>query len=118
MSNKKSNKTNKKNKKGSKNGLIKAEKIKFSQKHPKITIALRIILLLILIIAVIATGVVVGMIYGGWGDNFEITKEELVIGSSNSVILDKDGNKNGQQLYNMYFMQENHHLEEAQSHSN
>ena len=93
MSNKKSNKTNKKNKKGSKNGLIKAEKIKFSQKHPKITIALRIILLLILIIAVIATGVVVGMIYGGWGDDFEITKEELVIGSSNSVILDKDGNK-------------------------
>lgn len=93
MSNKKSNKTNKKNKKGSKNGLIKAEKIKFSQKHPKITIALRIILLLILIIAVIATGVVVGMIYGGWGDDFEITKEELVIDSSNSVILDKDGNK-------------------------
>ena len=93
MSNKKSNKTNKKNKKGSKNGLIKAEKIKFSQKHPKITIALRILLLLILIIAVIATGVVVGMIYGGWGDDFEITKEELVIGSSNSVILDKDGNK-------------------------
>ena len=33
------------------------------------------------------------MIYGGWGDDFEITKEELVIGSSNSVILDKDGNK-------------------------
>lgn len=93
MSNKKSKKTSKKNKKGSKNGLIKAEKIKFSQKHPKITIALRILLLLILIIAVIATGIVVGMIYGGWGDDFEITKEELVIGSSNSVILDKDGNK-------------------------
>ena len=93
MSNKKSKKTDKKNKKGNKNGLIKADKIKFSQKHPKITVALRILLLLIIIIAVIAMGIVVGMIYGGWGDDFEITKEELVIGSSNSVILDKDGNK-------------------------
>lgn len=85
--------SNKKSKKGNKNGLIKADKTKFSQKHPKITIALRIILLIIIIIAVIATGIAVGMIYGGWGDDFEITKEELVIGSSNSVILDKDGNK-------------------------
>ena len=93
MSNKKSKKTDKKNKKGNKNGLIKADKIKFSQKHPKITVALRILLLLIIITAVIAMGIVVGMIYGGWGDDFEITKEELVIGSSNSVILDKDGNK-------------------------
>ncbi len=44
-------------------------------------------------IAVVGTGIVVGMLYGGWGDDFEITKEELVIGSSNSVVLDKDGNK-------------------------
>ena len=70
-----------KNKKHSKNELVKKDKKKFSAKHPKITVALRILLLLI------------GMLYGGWGDDFEITKEELVIGSSNSVVLDKDGNK-------------------------
>lgn len=82
-----------KNKKHSKNELVKKDKKKFSAKHPKITVALRILLLLIIMIAVVGTGIVVGMLYGGWGDDFEITKEELVIGSSNSVVLDKDGNK-------------------------
>ena len=91
MGDKKSKKT--RNKKNNKNELVKAEKIKFSKKHPKITIALRILLLLIVILVVIATGIAVGMVYGGWGDDFEITKEELVIGSSNSIILDKDGEK-------------------------
>ena len=71
----------------------KKEKVKFSKKHPKLTIFLRLLILLIVILAVIGTGVVVGMLYGGLGDDFEITKEELVIGSSNSIILDKDGNK-------------------------
>ena len=71
----------------------KNEKKKFSQKHPVIAIILRLILLLIIIIAVIVTGIVVGMLYGGWGEQFEISQDELVIGSSNSTILDKDGNK-------------------------
>ena len=84
-----------KNKKNSKNELVKVkkEKVKFSKKHPKLAIALRILLLIIVILVVVGAGVVVGMIYGGWGDDFEITKEELVIATSNSVILDKDGNK-------------------------
>ena len=82
-----------KNKKHSKNELVKTNKKKFSTKHPKLTIVLRIILLLVIMLAVVGTGIVVGMLYGGWGDDFEITKEELVIGSSNSVVLDKDGNK-------------------------
>ena len=81
------------NKKHSKNELVKTSKKKFSAKHPKLAIALKIILLVIVMVAVVGTGVVVGMLYGGWGDDFEITKEELVIGSSNSVVLDKDGNK-------------------------
>ena len=81
------------NKKHDKNELVKTNKKKFSAKHPKLAIALKIILLVIVMVAVVGTGVVVGMLYGGWGDDFEITKEELVIGSSNSVVLDKDGNK-------------------------
>ena len=75
------------------NHKSKEEKKKFSEKHPKLAVALKIILLLIVAIVVIATGVVVGMLYGGWGDDFKITKEELVIGSSNSVVLDSAGNK-------------------------
>lgn len=93
MSNKKSKKENKKNKRHVKNELIKSNKEKFSKKHPKFTLAIRIIFLILIMALVVGTGVVVGMLYGGWGDDFEITKEELVVGSSNSVVLDKDGNK-------------------------
>ncbi len=71
----------------------KSEKKKFSQKHPKMALTIKIILLLIIIVAVIGTGIVIGMLYGAWGDEFKITEEELIIGSSNSIILDKDGNK-------------------------
>lgn len=93
MSDKKRKKTNQKNRKRSKNQLVKTEKVKFSKKHPKIAVGLRILLLIIVMVAVVGTGILVGMLYGGWGDDFEITKEELVIGSSNTIVLDKDGNK-------------------------
>ena len=93
-SRKNTNKSTKKTKRRSKSTREKAlTKQKFLQKHPKIAVLLKLMLLFILAIMVIATGIVVGMIYGGWGDNFEITEKELVIGSSNSIILDKDGNK-------------------------
>ena len=96
MSNKKNeqNKATNQNKTTSKKSKnSKTEKIKFGQKHPKLSITLKITTLLILAALVICTGIVVGMLYGAWGEEFEITEEELVIGSSNSIILDKDGNK-------------------------
>ena len=65
----------------------------FFEKHKKFALFLKINLLLIIALIVAVTGIIIGMIYGGWGDDFAITKEELVIGSSNSIILDKDGNK-------------------------
>ena len=71
----------------------KKEKKKFSKKHPILSLLIKICILLVLALVVIGAGIVCGMIYGGWGDDFEITQEELVIGSSNSIILDKDGNK-------------------------
>ena len=94
----------KKNKKAKRNINNKKEKRKrkedkslkkqnFLEKHTKITLFLKIILLLTIALIVVGTGIIIGMIYGGWGDDFAITKEELVIGSSNSIILDKDGNK-------------------------
>ena len=51
MSDKKSKKTNQKNRKRSKNQLVKSEKVKFSKKHPKLAVALRIIILLLVMVA-------------------------------------------------------------------
>lgn len=78
MSNKKTNK-----KSGNK-------KIKFSKKHPKLTITIRLILLVLVMVAVVGSGIVVGMLYGAWGQEFEISEEELLI-NGNSVVLDTDG---------------------------
>lgn len=82
MKNKKTKKTNKKNSN---------KKIKFSKKHPKLALAIKLIILLIVILAVIGTGIIVGMIYGKWGQDFEISEEELLI-SGNSKLLDDDNN--------------------------
>ena len=80
------------NKKVSKNDKKKSgKKMKFSEKHPKISLAIKILILLVVLVVVIGAGVVVGMLYGMWGQDFEISEEELVI-TGNSVILDRDGN--------------------------
>ena len=68
----------------------KTKKMKFSKRHPKIAITIRLALVLIVVAFVIGAGIVVGMIYGMWGDDFEISTEELTL-AGNSVILDKDG---------------------------
>ena len=92
MNIKKNKNVNKKVKKDS-SKKSKTDKTKFSQKHPKISLLIKICLLLFVALLVTAAGIICGMIFGGWGDDFEITQDELVIGSSNSIILDKDGNK-------------------------
>ena len=70
----------------------KDKKIKFKDKHPKLSLAIKITILLVLLIAVVATGIVIGIIYGVFGDEFEITIEELAEPTSNSIIYDIDGN--------------------------
>ena len=69
----------------------KKQKVKFSKKHPKITLAIRLTILLIILVMVIGAGVIVGIIYGMWGDDFEISEEELTL-TGNSFILDSKGN--------------------------
>lgn len=69
------------------------KKMKFSKKHPKILLTIKIVILLILLTVVVGSGIVIGMLYGAWGEDFEISLEELTIGSSNSIILDSEGNK-------------------------
>ena len=64
---------------------------KFSARHPKLMMALRIFILLFLLLCVIGAGVVAGVFFGLFGDDFEITKEELTIGAANSVIVDQNG---------------------------
>ena len=85
------NTTNKKvppkaTKKKKKNG-----KPRFSDKHPKLMIFIKIMIILFLLMCVIGAGIVAGMFFGLFGDDFEITKEELQIGVSNSVIVDQNG---------------------------
>ena len=73
-----------------KNGK-KGKKDKFSNRHPKLMMAIKIFIILFLLLCVIGAGIVAGMFFGLFGDDFEITKEELQIGTSNSVVVDQNG---------------------------
>lgn len=64
---------------------------KFSSRHPKLAMAIRIGIVLFLLLCVIGAGIVAGVFFGLFGDDFEITKEELTIGAANSVIVDQNG---------------------------
>ena len=64
---------------------------KFSTKHPKCMMAIKIFILIFLLLCVIGAGIIAGVFFGLFGDDFEITKEELTIASANSVIVDQNG---------------------------
>ena len=66
-------------------------KMKFKYKHPKIALALKILLIIFIILFVVGAGVVIGLISGLWGEDFTIDMSELIL-KENSVILDADGN--------------------------
>ena len=59
--------------------------------HPKLKTALTIFIILILLLCVIGAGIVAGMFFGLFGNEFEITKDELKIGASNTVVVDQNG---------------------------
>ena len=84
--NKATSKNNKNTKKSKKN-----KEGKFSNRHPKLMMFIRIMILIILLLCVIGAGVVAGVFFGLFGDDFEITKDELKIGMANTVIVDKNG---------------------------
>lgn len=69
----------------------KGKKHKFSDRHPKFMLAIKILIVLFLLLCVIGAGIVAGMFFGLFGDDFEITKEELKIGAANSVVVDANG---------------------------
>ena len=66
-------------------------KKKNTQNHEKLKMALKIAIVIFLLLCVIGAGIVAGIFFGLFGDDFEITKEELKIGASNSVVVDANG---------------------------
>ncbi len=72
--------------------IKKGKKIKFKDKHPKAALAIKIILMILLLFIVVAAGIVIGIIYGAFGEEFKITIEELSKPASNSIVYDADGN--------------------------
>lgn len=59
--------------------------------NPKFKMFLKILLVIFLLICVIGAGVVAATFFGLFGDDFEITKDELIVGNSNTIVVDKDG---------------------------
>lgn len=59
--------------------------------NPKFKMFLKILLIIFLLICVVGAGIVAAMFFGLFGDEFEITKEELIVGNSNTIVVDKDG---------------------------
>ncbi len=72
-------------------GKKKKNKNKFSTRHPKLMLFIKIFIILLLLLCVIGAGVIAAMFFGVFGDDFEITKEELEIKTANSVVLDING---------------------------
>ena len=68
----------------------KKKKSKFATKHPKLSLTLKLGLVFFLALIVIFAGIAVGMIYGMWGQDFDISEEELKI-AGNSIIYDSEG---------------------------
>ena len=62
------------------------------KKHPKLMLALKIFIILVLLICIAGAGIIAALFFGVFGNDFEITKEDLVISASNSKIVDVNGN--------------------------
>ena len=75
-----------------KNSKTKKEKKKKNRKHPKLILALKIFIILFLLLCILVAGAIAAIFFGVFGNDFEITKEELVISASNSKIVDVNGN--------------------------
>ena len=77
--------------KGIKSEVKKKKKNGKKGMNPKVKIALKVAVVIFLLLCVIGAGIVAGIFFGLFGDDFEISKEELEIAASNSVIVDANG---------------------------
>lgn len=84
--------SDKKTSKAKRSKTQRGKKKKFRDKHPKLMMTIKIIIIAILLLTVIGTGILVGYIFGFFGDDFQISEDELKIAASNSVVKDSEGN--------------------------
>ncbi len=61
-------------------------------KNPRRKKILKIIIIIMVIFFIICAGICAGIFFGLFGDEFKITKEDLIIENMNTVVKDKDGN--------------------------
>ena len=66
-------------------------KNKGKKKNPRNRKILKIILVTIIVIIIIMAGIFAGIFFGLFGDDFKITKEDLIITDMNAVVKDKNG---------------------------
>lgn len=71
--------------------LDKTKNPRKKKEHPKLMTAIKIFVILVLLLCVIGAGILAGMLFGLFGDEFEISKDELTIGASNSVVVASNG---------------------------
>ena len=61
--------------------------------NPKFKMFLKILLVIFLLLCVVGAGIIAAMFFGLFGDEFEITKDELTSGSSDTVVYDIDNSE-------------------------
>lgn len=77
------------------NKELKKDMKKMKTKKKKKRKVLKIILitfLILILLAIIAVGVVIGMIFSEFGDDWKMSKEDLVMGAANTKLVDMEGN--------------------------
>ena len=65
----------------------KKNKEKFSKKHPKLMLIIKILIVIFVFCILIGAGIVAGIFYGLFGDDFKITKEDLIISNMNTLVF-------------------------------
>lgn len=70
----------------------KTKKNKKEKKHPKLMLFIKIMVIVIILAIIVVAGVVAGIVFGAFGNELEISKENLMIKTSNSVLYDNKGN--------------------------
>lgn len=95
MSSKKEKKKNKDNEKTKQIKKVKDNKKSKDKKskHPKLKLFIKIIAILILMVIIIGAGLIAGLIFGLFGEDFKITAEDLKIETMNTVLVDANGNE-------------------------
>lgn len=70
---------------------VKSNPNKKVKSHPKLRMVIKIFIIAFLLLCVIGAGIIAAIFFGLFGNEFEISKSDLVVGASNSIVLDKNG---------------------------